>query len=121
MMAGCSVMQQVLDILVGEVTHETCLLIFDFLGHVGIVVVEVRGVNELLVEDGLEEELEVTHEAGVVTVSVLSEDGEKSVVDLSSLLVLLWLSRELGEADDACDKTEPVDEADNTMLERKGS
>lgn len=121
MMAGCSVMQQVLDILVGEVTHETCLLIFDFLGHVGIVVVEGRGVNELLVEDGLEEELEVAHEAGVVTVSVLSEDGEKSVVDLSSLLVLLWLSRELGEADDACDKTEPVDEADNTMLERKGS
>ena len=96
------VVEESLHISRGEVTGQTLLLILDFRSGELIVVVKSRVVEELLVEDRLEEELEVGHEAGIVTVLVLLEDGDEAVV----LLVLnILASGNLGECESGLDST----------------
>ena len=82
------VLEQVLDIILGEITVETELHVFDFLGNSGVIVIEGRLIDESFVEDTLKEEIEVGHESCVISVLVLHEDGVKSEIDLS----LLWIS-----------------------------
>jgi hypothetical protein len=66
--------EQVTNVLAGEVSVKTCFHVLNFLGSEGIVVVEGRIINKLLVKDSFEEEFEVTHEAGVVAVLILLEN-----------------------------------------------
>jgi len=80
---GRLVLEQVPDIVFGELTVETSLHVSDFLRDDGIVVVEGGLLDELLVQHGLEKEIEVRHESSGVTILVLGEETVQSVVDLS--------------------------------------
>lgn len=111
------VVEKTSNITVREVTGETSLLILNLSsGHL-IVVVEDGVVEEFLVEDGLEEELEVAHEARVVTILVLGEDGDEAEV----LLVLNRLvSGQLREGEGGLDGSGQGDRpegASNTHLQ----
>ncbi len=91
------VLEEMLNVGLAEVALETLLHVFDFFGEDGVVVVSGGVVDESFVEDGLEEEIEITHNTGVVAVLILLEDGDQAIVDLSGLLVLFGL---LGEAEE---------------------
>ena len=83
------IVEETSDIGSGEFTGKTELLILNLSSGKLIIVVEGSVVKELLIKDGLEEELEVAHETSVVTVLVLGEDGQETVVllfgDISGL------------------------------------
>ena len=104
-------MEKILHIGRGEVTGQTLLLILDFRSGELIVVVERGVVKELLIEDRLEEELEVGHEAGIVTVLVLLEDGDEAVV----FFVLNVLGGgDLGECESGLDSTHESNGVEST-------
>jgi len=109
-------MEKLGNISRGEVTSETNLLIFDLSGGKLIGIVVEGLVKELLVENGLEEELEVAHETGVVTILVLGEDGNETEV----LLVLDILAHSRGAETesklDSCGNGEGVDHASKAHL-----
>ena len=77
-------LEETSDIGSGEFTGKTELLILNLSSGKLIIVIEGGVVKELLIEDGLEEELEVAHETSVVTILVLGEDGQETVVLLFS-------------------------------------
>ena len=105
------VMDEILHISRSEVTGQTLLLILDFRSGELIVVIESGVVKELLVEDRLEEELEVGHEAGIVTVLVLLEDGDEAVV----FFVLNVLGGgDLGECESGLDSTHESNGVEST-------
>ena len=78
-----------------KVTVETKLHIFDFFRGESVVIVKCRVVDEFLVEHRLQEKLEITHEAGVVAILVLAENGKQSVVPFLANRVLFGLFREV--------------------------
>lgn len=110
------VVQQVLDILVSHVVDQTCLLIFDFLGNDWVIVV-VRGVfDEAFVQNCLQEDVEIVHEASVVTISVLVEQRNQTEVFLFSLLVFFLGCHKSGQGRKAADDGQTPEEADATLL-----
>jgi len=96
------VVEEILHIGWGKVTGQTLLLILDLRSGQLIIVIESGVVKELLIEDRLEKEFEVGHEAGIVAVLVLLEDGDEAVV----LFILNILrSGNLGEGKSGLDST----------------
>lgn len=73
-------MEKTLDILLGEFTGKTLLLILELGSGELVIVVKSGVIEELFVENGFEKELEIAHETSVVTILVLGEDGHKAVV-----------------------------------------
>ena len=68
------VLQEVLDIVFGEVSRQTFLHIVNFLLLDDVVVVHGGLIDESLIEHGVEQQIEVGHESSIVTVLVLRED-----------------------------------------------
>jgi len=116
MIARALVVDKVGNIGRGEVRRETSLLILDFVSGQFVVVVKHGVVNELLVEDGLEHELEVAHETGVVAVTILSEDRHEAVVLLVLHILRLGLGREADGSLDEGAKGDGVEGTDSTHL-----
>jgi hypothetical protein len=110
------VVQQVLDVLVSHVVDQTCLLILDFLGN-DIVIVVVRGVfDEAFVQHCFQEDVEIVHEASVVTISVLVEQRNQTVVCLFGLLVFLFGCNKFPNGRKTADNGQTPQEADATLL-----
>ena len=104
-------MEKTLNILRGEVTGKTLFLILELGSGELVIVVKSGVVEELFVENGFKKELEIAHETSVITVLVLSEDGEETVV-LLSLDVLAGGG--LGEVVGSHDSTEESDSVEHT-------
>lgn len=68
------VFNQMANVSSGEVTVKTEFHIFDFFRGEGIVIVERRVVDELLIEHRFQEKLKIAHEASVVAILVLAKD-----------------------------------------------
>ena len=88
------VVNEVANILGGEITGQTHLLILNFGCGQLVIVVQSSVVKELFVECGLEEKLEVAHKASVVTILVLGKDGNETIVFLNLNFVAFWNLRE---------------------------
>ena len=116
MRAGISVSVEVTYISLSRFTSKTGLNILDFQGGHSIVVVKGGLVNEALVEHGFEEELEVAHEAGMVTELVLGEDGDKAVVLLGALIVNLGDGGESGQETEESEACHAVEETNVASL-----
>jgi len=84
------VVNEVANILGGEITGQTHLLILNFGCGQLVIVVQSSVVKELFVECGLEEKLEVAHKASVVTILVLGKDGNETIVFLNLNFVAFW-------------------------------
>jgi len=113
---GAAVLVEVTNIGLGEVVDKTVLSVLDFESGEGVVVVLGGVVNELIVEGGLKEHLEVGHDTGLVAVLVLSEKGHKTVVTFVNLGVNLGLG---GESESELEDGERGDSPHgrhNTML-----
>jgi hypothetical protein len=68
------IFDEIFDIILRELTIETLLHILDFLCLDGVIVVSSRIIDESLVQSTLQKQVEVRHEAGIVTILVLRED-----------------------------------------------
>ena len=116
------ILEEVPDIVFGEFTVETSLHVSDFLGDDGIVVVEGGLLDELLVQHGLEKEIEVGHESSGVTVLVLGEETIQSVVDLGIVGVDSLGRSEAREELEGGEESETVEPArDSNLQEVKDS
>jgi hypothetical protein len=114
--ATISVLEHVAHISVGKVGVETSLVIGDFLLSGHIVVVESGLINKALVEKSLEEEVEIGHEASVVTVLVLGKNGKEAVVALSTDVVGLGDHTEVGGGLNHCEGSQTPQHGGNTSL-----
>ena len=113
------VFKQILDINLGEVSYQTSLHIFNFLGHNFVLVIVGGFANKSLIEHGLKERVEVAHETSVVTKFVLDELGSESHVTLLSDGGIILVSN-LGASSNEFNSREccqTPEEAHNTLLE----
>mgnify|MGYP006081713865 CR=1 FL=1 len=97
------VLEQVTDITLVEVRVKTAFKISDFLLSDGIIVVVSGLIDEALVEQSLQENVEIGHEASVVAKLVLREDGHEAVVAFFTNFVTLFC---LGEVEHVFDQRE---------------
>ena len=86
------VFDKILDIIFCKFTIKTLFHILDFLCLDWVIVVKGRLINKSLIECTFQEEVEIRHESGIITVLVLSKDRVQSKVDFSIFLVFLWHS-----------------------------
>jgi len=108
------VLDKVGDIRRSKFSVQSLFHIFDFSGNNLIIVVKSGVFDELLVEHTFQEEVEIRHESGIVTILVLSKDRSESDVSF----FIIWVSNELlGESEYSLGKTE----SGNTNDETKGS
>lgn len=113
---GDLILEQVANIALVQVVVETSLHIGDFLLGDRVFVVVGGLVDEALVEEGLEENVEVAHEAGVVAELVLREDSDQAVVTLITNFVrLLNCGKAEGELDNG-EVRQAEDHDRNTVL-----
>ena len=110
------VVEESLDIGWSEVTSETRLLILDFSSGKLIIVVKSGVIEELLVKNGLEKELEIAHETGVVTVLVLGEDGDETEGFLISDRVVSGRGREAKHELSSTEESDSVKSTSNAHL-----
>lgn len=110
------VLNEILDIILGEFAVKTLLHVFDFLCLNWVVVVRCGLVDESLVKRTLEEKVEVGHESRIVTIFVLSKDGVKSVEDFLGYLIFLFLLGKTEAEFDEGDCGQAVDEAKDSLL-----
>ena len=110
------VLNEILDIILGELAVKTLLHVFDFLCLNWVVVVRCGLVDKSLVERTLEEKVEVGHESRIVTIFVLSKDGVKSIENfLGGLIFLLLLGKTKAELDEG-DSGQAINEAKDSLL-----
>jgi hypothetical protein len=114
------VLQGVAHIGVGEVAVETELHILDFSRGDGVIVVGRGLLEEALVKHGLEEELEVAHPSGVVTVLVLGVDGDETEVALVLDGLVLGECRHANGALDDGHAGDGPEETEHTLLHKNG-
>ena len=110
------VVNEVANILGGEITGQTHLLILNFGCGQLVIVVQSSVVKELFVECGLEEKLEVAHKASMIAVFVFAEYGQKSVVALLAHRVLLFLFAEVEVELDKREQSQTPQAGRNTSL-----
>lgn len=104
------------DISRGEVVDETSLHIFNFLASVRISVVSNGVVNESIVKGSFEEQFEVRHDVGGVTVLVLSKDSLETVVTLSKFAIINSLLGETEEELNHSAESKTPEVSQHTML-----
>ena len=73
------VFNEILDIILGELSIETLFHILNFLCLDWVIIIGCGLINKSLVKSRLEEKIEVGHESSIVTILVLCEDRVQSV------------------------------------------
>ena len=118
--SGISVSAHVACISLRELTSQTGFLILDFPRGDLIIVIESGLINEALVKHSFEEELEISHETGMVTKLVLAEYRDQTIVLLVSHSVNLGKCRETVKEFNAREYGQTIEESEVTSLKQNG-